>query len=135
MKCNIYMRKWKSLSFSSLSLSLSLSLDWILHINFVRFPKNIGLFCKRAHQKRPIFCKRDPYLIRNLLISRAYWILHINFVGNITYRCGNKISCIDMEMKNCTWMWKWKYVFSSSLLLSHFPSSDSLIQIWGSYDQ
>ena len=23
--------------------------------------KNIGLFCKRSLQKRPIFCKRDLY--------------------------------------------------------------------------
>ena len=26
-----------------------------------RMLKNIGLICKRALQKRPIFCKRDPY--------------------------------------------------------------------------
>jgi len=26
-----------------------------------RLLKNIGLFCKRALQKRPIFCKRDLY--------------------------------------------------------------------------
>jgi len=41
-----------------------------------RMLKNIGLFCKRALQKRPIYCKRDIYVQRSLIIvATPYKIL------------------------------------------------------------
>ena len=40
--------------------------------------ENIGLFCKRALQKRPTFCKRDLYVFSNPLDSVGGWICEIN---------------------------------------------------------
>jgi len=46
-------------SFTQLQLRLMKSYE-VAAIN--RLPKNIGLFCKRALQNRPIFCKRDLHV-------------------------------------------------------------------------
>jgi len=62
-----------------------------------RRPKNIGLFCKRALQKRPIFCKRDlhfyhmawAWMIR--MWQRHEWFV---CVARLIHICGIAHACV-----------------------------------------